>query len=263
MFDLGEADRMEGHKFESYIGVMFAKLGFKSLVTKGSGDQGVDVIVKTTRESYAIQTKCFQNALSNKPIQEIVACKTFYKCDNAVVITNAGYTNSALELAQSVNVELWDWKKLDIIFGITNSILAKVGTRTKTEYDEIDTDSLFTRVLLEALKYDIRDKRVSIYKNELVISSRVDRDETIPTANVNRLISDIKMFIKSNADNVSPKLLKLLQSEIDNGEMIDETMVKLAIRQLNARSEDTNDEDDEALEEADRVKLCDAVEKVL
>ena len=232
MFDLGEADRMEGHKFESYIGVMFAKLGFKSLVTKGSGDQGVDVIVKTTRESYAIQTKCFQNALSNKPIQEIVAGKAFYKCDNAVVITNAGYTNSALELAQSVNVELWDWKKLDIIFGITNSILAKVGTRNKTEYDEIDTDSLFTRVLLEALKYDIRDKRVSVYKNELVISSRVDRDETIPTANVNRLISDIKMFIKSNADNVSPKLLKLLQSEIDNGEVIDETMVKLAIMKM-------------------------------
>ena len=107
-------DRMEGHEFEYFCAELLEKCGFEHVtVTRGSGDQGVDVLAFKEDIKYAIQCKNYSTPLGNKPIQEVYAGKTFYHCHVGVVMTNSTFTKGAIELAESVGVILCDKARLD------------------------------------------------------------------------------------------------------------------------------------------------------
>lgn len=107
-------DRMEGHEFEYFCAELLERCGFEAVtVTRGSGDQGVDILAFKEDIKYAIQCKNYSAPLGNKPIQEVFAGKTFYKCHVGVVMTNSTFTKGAIELADSVGVILWDKTRLD------------------------------------------------------------------------------------------------------------------------------------------------------
>lgn len=107
-------DGMEGHDFEYFCAGLLKKNGFDSAeVTRGSGDQGVDILATKGGVKYAIQCKNYASRLGNTPIQEVNTGKTFYKCHVGVVMTNSTFTPAAEELAASTNVLLWDRKVLE------------------------------------------------------------------------------------------------------------------------------------------------------
>ncbi len=107
-------DRMEGHEFEYFCAELLEKCGFEDVtVTRGSGDQGVDILAFKEDIKYAIQCKNYSAPLGNKSIQEVFAGKTFYHCHVGVVMTNSTFTKGAIELAESVGVILWDKHRLD------------------------------------------------------------------------------------------------------------------------------------------------------
>ena len=102
-------DMMDGHEFEFYCAKLLNKRGFHNVsVTKGSGDQGVDVLATKGGIKYAIQCKNYATPLSNKPIQEVCAGKVFYGCQIGVVMTNSTFTSGAIELANATGTLLWD-----------------------------------------------------------------------------------------------------------------------------------------------------------
>lgn len=107
-------DGMDGHDFEYFCAELLRKNGFdEAEVTRGSGDQGVDILATKGGVKYAIQCKNYASRLGNTPIQEVNTGKTFYKCHVGVVMTNSTFTPAAEELAASTNVLLWDRKVLD------------------------------------------------------------------------------------------------------------------------------------------------------
>ena len=107
-------DGMDGHDFEYFCAELLRKNGFdEAEVTRGSGDQGVDILATKGGVKYAIQCKNYASRLGNTPIQEVNTGKTFYKCHLGVVMTNSTFTPAAEELAASTNVLLWDRKVLD------------------------------------------------------------------------------------------------------------------------------------------------------
>ncbi len=111
--DISMIDCMDGHSFEYFCAEVLEKNGFKNVsVTKGSGDQGVDVLAEKDGIKYAVQCKNYSSALGNTPVQEVNAGKTFYNCHVGVVMTNSTFTPSAKELAQATGVLLWDRKVL-------------------------------------------------------------------------------------------------------------------------------------------------------
>ena len=100
---------MEGHQFEYFCADILKKNNFTNVsVTPGSGDQGVDILAEKSGIKYAIQCKSYTSPLSNKPIQEVNAGKTFYNCHVGVVMTNSTFTPGAEDLAKATNVLLWD-----------------------------------------------------------------------------------------------------------------------------------------------------------
>lgn len=108
-----KVDAMDGHAFEHFIAGLLEKLGYENVsVTRGSGDQGVDVLAELYGIKYSIQCKNYSSALGNTPVQEVSAGKEFYNCHVGVVVTNSYFTKGAKELAQKVRVILWDRDKL-------------------------------------------------------------------------------------------------------------------------------------------------------
>lgn len=118
-YELYRIDVMEGHEFEHWCADLLKKSGFTDVeVTKGSGDQGVDVIAVKDGIRYAIQCKCYSSDLGNKPVQEVHAGKVMYKCQVGVVMTNRHFTAGAKELADATGVLLWDRDKLEEMLGM-------------------------------------------------------------------------------------------------------------------------------------------------
>jgi hypothetical protein len=108
-------DSMNGFEFERFLGDLFKKMGYIVMNTKLSGDQGADLVVERFGEKTAIQAKCYSGTVGNTAIQEVVAAKNHYGCHKTLVITTSYFTPSAMSLANSNNVELWDRNKLDEI----------------------------------------------------------------------------------------------------------------------------------------------------
>jgi hypothetical protein len=107
-YTINDIDLMSGKEFEQFIAVLFSKMGYETEVTKSSGDQGIDVIASKGGDKIGIQAKCYSGTVGNSAIQETVAGRNYYHLDKAIVVTNAGFTNSAKELAEANSVVLWN-----------------------------------------------------------------------------------------------------------------------------------------------------------
>jgi len=110
---MDEIDQLNGEEFEQALFNLFSQKGYKATKTKQSGDQGADLIIEKFGEITAVQAKCYSNPVSNKAIQEVVASKSYYNANKAMVVTNSIFTKSAKELALINNVELVDRDKLE------------------------------------------------------------------------------------------------------------------------------------------------------
>ena len=107
--DISVVKKMNGHNFEFFCADILRKNGFSDVkVTKGTGDQGVDILAKKDGIKYAIQCKNYSSHLGNTSVQEVAAGKVFYNCHVGVVMTNSIFTQGAKALAQATGVLLWD-----------------------------------------------------------------------------------------------------------------------------------------------------------
>lgn len=119
-------DNMNGAEFEKFCCHLLSKNGFKDVkVTKASGDQGIDILAKNGGSKLGIQCKCYSSNVGNSAVQEVYSGIKYYGCDQGIVITNQYFTASAIELAKSTNIWLWDRNKLND--------LIKTAYKTKAE----------------------------------------------------------------------------------------------------------------------------------
>ena len=105
---INDIDLMNGVEFEKFIASLFSKMGYKTEITKQTNDQGLDVIAFKNGERIGIQAKCYSNTVGNSSVQEAVAGKNYYNCDKVLVITNNFFTSSAIKLAMTNQVILWN-----------------------------------------------------------------------------------------------------------------------------------------------------------
>ena len=112
--DVKELDEIEGHDFEYYCADLLRKRGFVDVVvTKGSGDYGVDVLAEKDGITYGIQCKAYTSPVGVKAVQEAYAGKEYYDRMVGAVLTNQYFTKSAVEAAKKLKILLWDRGYLD------------------------------------------------------------------------------------------------------------------------------------------------------
>ena len=105
---ISDIDSMSGHAFERYVAILLESRGFKTVVTKGSGDSGVDIVASMANIRYAIQCKRYAQNISRDAVSDAVGGMAHYKCTNAMVISNQYFTAGARALAASNNCTLVD-----------------------------------------------------------------------------------------------------------------------------------------------------------
>jgi restriction system protein len=93
--------------FEAWVAARLAARGWEVTPTGGTGDQGADVIARRGAESIAVQCKLASRPVGNRAVQEALAGAQFHGLAGAAVVSNAGFTRSAVDLAASAGVSLW------------------------------------------------------------------------------------------------------------------------------------------------------------
>ncbi len=97
---------MEGVEYERHCAYILKNSGWKTSLTKGSGDQGVDIHAIKNNIIVAIQCKRLSKPVGNKAVQEALAGMQFVKANFSVVVTNSTYTPKAREIARETGTFL-------------------------------------------------------------------------------------------------------------------------------------------------------------
>ena len=119
--EASELKNLSPTDFESVCAEALEENGWKTQLTKASGDQGVDVIASKPGKRVAIQCKLYSNTVGNKAVQEALAGKSFINADFACVVTNALFTRSAKELASTTGVLLLHFEQLGELDTLTKA----------------------------------------------------------------------------------------------------------------------------------------------
>ncbi len=100
-------------EFEILCAQNMENAGWDAQLTKGSGDQGADVICRKDGISIVLQCKLYSSPIGNKAVQEAFAARSYYDLGHAAVVSNQPYTKSAKELATMTGVLLLHFHDLD------------------------------------------------------------------------------------------------------------------------------------------------------
>ena len=108
-----DIDRLNPNLFEATIAALYNKQGFEVYLTPYSNDKGADVVVLKNGENYLIQAKQSKSLVGNEAIQEICTAKNYYEDKfkeqfNLLTITNNDYSSSAVILAKSNDIKLFN-----------------------------------------------------------------------------------------------------------------------------------------------------------
>lgn len=111
--DIVEIDKLSGIDFERLLKKKFVDLGFNAEETPHTGDYGADLIIENNQGTrFIIQCKRFSSKVNLKAVQEVVAAVKHFAGDYGIVITTNSFLPSAINLAESNGIKLWDRDKL-------------------------------------------------------------------------------------------------------------------------------------------------------
>jgi len=110
---LGDICRMSGAEFERYMAHVYKALDYNVTILGGSGDQGVDLLLRKGHASVAVQCKNHKRPVGNRPVQEVFAGKQHYRTNQAWVVAPAGFTKGAFTLSRTTGVRLFDYDSID------------------------------------------------------------------------------------------------------------------------------------------------------
>ena len=97
---------MSDEDYETYCRSILQEAGWNVEQTQASNDQGVDLIAQIEDLKVCIQCKHYSNPVGSKYVYEVIDGKAFYDGTHAVVVSNAGFTKAAKNLAESADVLL-------------------------------------------------------------------------------------------------------------------------------------------------------------
>jgi len=105
-------ENVDGYTFEHFIADLWEKQGWKTQVTNGSGDEGVDVVA-ISHVPYKIvsniQVKRYKDSVISRPdIQQYSGLQQLMDVDMVAVVTSSSFSSPAEDWAAKTNVKLID-----------------------------------------------------------------------------------------------------------------------------------------------------------
>lgn len=92
---------LDGWQFEQEVARVFRLHGYKANVTKGSGDGGVDIILKKDGKTLIVQCKHYQNPLGPEAVRALWGCKDDFKAEKVIMVASSGLTQASREFVNN------------------------------------------------------------------------------------------------------------------------------------------------------------------
>lgn len=105
-------NKMIGVEFEIFLARFFYRCGYQVQTTQKSNDRGADLILYKYGTKYVVQAKRRKRTIGCNAIYEVVTAREYYNADKALVIISSNFSKQATRLAEELDVELWDKKRL-------------------------------------------------------------------------------------------------------------------------------------------------------
>lgn len=107
-----EIDKMTGVEFEVFLARFFHRCGCLAEITQRSYDKGADLIVHLYGKKTVVQAKRRKQTIGIKAVQEVYAAMGYYRTDKAMVVISSKFSASAKDMAERLDVELWNRQRL-------------------------------------------------------------------------------------------------------------------------------------------------------
>jgi restriction system protein len=105
--DIVNATKLTGIEFELFVKHQLIKSGYvKVETTRQSGDMGADLLVRENGKLVVVQCKRCAGTIGVSAVQEVLGAKSFYKAQEAWVVTDSTFTKAARELRKAPRVGL-------------------------------------------------------------------------------------------------------------------------------------------------------------
>lgn len=194
-----------GMNFEKILAEMYEQMGYEVEITKGSGDQGADLILVKDGKKTVVQAKHSKSKVSSDAVREAIAAKRFYNADYGVVITNSSFQPNAMELAETDQIEMIDNEKLTRMMS-NNPQEEPLKPVSKMTFDDIrpkhhNRKKIMQDILQFVLKQQERPRDNAPRGNDMI--------NTILT----KLRSEL--LTKDEADDMLEAILNVLKNEFE------------------------------------------------
>jgi restriction system protein len=103
---LEDLDEMTGWEFERWLEQFFKRVAFDVKRTPYRGDFGADFVLTWNGVRIAVQAKRSRRQVGVSAVQEVVAAKAYYGCEQAMVVTNGYFSEQAIILARANGVRM-------------------------------------------------------------------------------------------------------------------------------------------------------------
>jgi restriction system protein len=111
---MAAVDEMPGVEFEEFVAAQLRTAGWRVSRTATTGDYGVDLVARKGGTRMAVQCKRLARAVGVAAVQQVVAGALHHGCNQAVVVTNRGFTKAARQLASTHRCRLVGREQLHI-----------------------------------------------------------------------------------------------------------------------------------------------------
>lgn len=120
--------------FENYVANVFSYLGYKTVVTPPSKDEGRDIEMFKDGIKYAVEVKLYSkdNKITREKIQKLQGAMINCKADKGVFVTTSSFTKDAIEYGQKHGITLINGESfVKLIDKALGEELSHVNNRTK------------------------------------------------------------------------------------------------------------------------------------
>lgn len=153
---------MSPFDFEHFVARLLKEMGYKTEVTKKTGDFGTDIIAKKGNKITAVQCKRHneKNLVGNKLIQQLLGSMNFYHATQCIFVTTSYYTKPAIKQAENAPIELWDKDTFHKL--------------VKKHLLNLDIDQIFTAIEKEKQK---ERERIEVGQNAVLERKRLNDEK--------------------------------------------------------------------------------------
>ncbi len=103
---------MDPLDYERHCALLLRRSGWDARATGASGDQGTDVIAHRNGKYFVLQCKLYNHPVGNNAVQQASAARLHQRADWAAVVSNANFTTSARQLAETNSIYLLHHEQL-------------------------------------------------------------------------------------------------------------------------------------------------------